>query len=101
MGTCITFIATSTALEYRPFAVYCILYIHFVINYRLENATRQLEEVQASREEELGQLERSVTRMGELEKELAEEKQAAKVRLSQIKTKQEQELKTSKEKLAK
>ena len=96
MGTCIIFIATSTALEYRPFAVY----IHFVINYRLENATRQLEEVQASREEELGQLERSVTRMGELEKELAEEKQA-KVRLTQVKTKQEQELNTFKEKLAK
>ena len=84
-------------MEYRPFAVY----IHLVINYRLENATRQLEEVQASREEELGQLERSVTRMGELEKELAEERQAAKVRLSQVKTKQEQELNTFKEKLAK
>ena len=39
--------------------------------------------------------------MGELEKELAEEKQAAKVRLSQVKTKQEQELKTFKKKLAK
>ena len=38
--------------------------------------------------------------MGELEKELAEEKQA-KVRLSQVKTKQEQELNTFKEKLAK
>ena len=78
----------------------CILYNHLVINYRLENATRQLEEVQASREEELGQLERSMTRMGELEKELAEEKHA-KVRLTQVKTKQDQELNTFKEKLAK
>ena len=38
--------------------------------------------------------------MGELEKELSEEKQA-KVRLTQVKTKQEQELKTFKEQLAK
>ncbi len=38
--------------------------------------------------------------MGKLEKELAEEEQA-KVRLTQVKTKQEQELKTFKEKQAK
>ena len=44
--------------------------------YRLEDATRQLDELQSSREEEVGhlkeQLERTTTKMGTLEGELTE-----------------------------
>ena len=78
--------------------VVCCIYIHLIINCRVESTTEQLDEVQASRKEELGQLERSVTRMGGLEKELAGEKQM-KVQLTQVKVRQEQELKMLKEKL--
>ena len=76
------------------------MFIYTLLLFRVESTTRQLDEVQASREEELAQLERSVTRMGELEKELAEEKQV-KVRLTQVKARQEQELRALKEKLDK
>ena len=47
-----------------------------MFNVRLEDATRQLDELQSSREEEVGhlkeQLERTTTRMGTLEGELTE-----------------------------
>ena len=78
-----------------------LLHIYtLLLTIRVESTTLQLDEVQASREEELAQLERSVTRMRELEKKLAEEKQV-KVRLTQMKAKQEQELRALKEKLDK
>ena len=78
-----------------------LLHIYTVLlTIRVESTTLQLDEVQASREEELAQLERSVTRMRELEKELAEEKQV-KVRLTQMKARQEQELRALEEKLDK
>ena len=52
--------------------------------YRLEDATRQLAELQSSREEEVihlkEQLERTTTRMGALEGELTE------ARLAEVKT---------------
>ena len=76
------------------------MYIYILLLFRVESTTLQLDEVQASREEALAQLERSVTRMGELEKELAEEKQV-KVRLTQMKARQEQELRALKVKLDK
>ena len=77
------------------------MYIYtLLLTIRVESTTRQLDEVQASREEELAQLERSMTKMRELEKELAEEKQV-KVRLTQMKARQEQELRALKVKLDK
>ena len=78
-----------------------LLHIYILLlTIRVESTTLQLDEVQVSQEEELAQLERSATRMRELEKELAEEKQV-KVRLTQVKTRQEEELRALKEKLDK
>lgn len=53
--------------------------------------------MQARREEELGHLERSVTRMGGLEKELAKEKESK----AQVKVALEQKLQGLKEQLQK
>ena len=71
--------------------------VHPIINCRAESATKELEEVQASRKEKL---ERTVARMGGLEKELAKEKEL-KVRLTQVKVTLEQELKGLREELEK
>ena len=62
--------------------------VHPIINCRAESATRELEEVQASRKDEL---ERTVARMGGLKKELAKEKEL-KVGLTQVKVRLEEEL---------
>ena len=56
--------------------------------------------MQASQKEELGHLERTVARMGGLEKELAKEKDL-KARLTQAKETLEQELKGLREELEK
>ena len=51
---------------------------YLLFNYRLEDVTRQLDELQSSQEEEVSyltkQLERTTSRMGALERELAEAK---------------------------